>query len=231
MFKKLRNLGIALLVLMPALSYAQTKSAFTGDKAKFSEELKSFMGPNLNDVQKAVLQSFIVKWDSSKFSDGNMISIIDVSSQLSSRTMRPVPHFNDFLRTLNYFADYETNSKNLEKWMAGLSELAFNPRFTNDKIDLFLRNTGSMIIENVLYESGSAKWKVKNTKLEFLHDTVFYIGIKNATLTCYSQKDSTEIYNVNGSYFPEYLTFKGNKGTVTWEKAGYSPKDVYAEIS
>ena len=78
-----------------------------------------------------------------------------------------------------------------------------------------------MIKENVLSETGSVKWKVKSSKLKFEHDTVFYVVISDATLTCYSQKDSTEIYNVSGVYYPEIQLFRGSKGIVTWEKAGY----------
>lgn len=231
MLKKLIILGLILQVLVPVTIFCQTRSAFSGDPEKYKEELRSYMGPNLNPEQVANLESFIVKWDSSFFNKENKTRIIDVSSQLTSRSMRPVPQFNDFLRTLNYFVESSSVSSYFESWITGLSELAFNPAFTNDKIDMFLKNTGSMLRNNMLYESVSVKWKVKNNKLEFLHDTVFYIGIKNATLTCYSQQDSTEIYNVSGAYYPEFQVFKGTKGTVTWEKAGYDRKDVHAEIA
>ena len=106
----------------------------------------------------------------------------------------------------------------------------FNPRFTNNNIDLFLKNTASMIKDNVIYESGSVKWKVKNSTLNFLHDTVFYVAVTDATLTCYAQNDSTEIYNVTGKYYPEFQLLKGSKGIVTWEKAGYPRTDVFAEL-
>jgi P pilus assembly chaperone PapD len=53
-----------------------------------------------------------------------------------------------------------------------------------------------MVKDNVLSESGSIKWKVKNNTLKFLYDTAVYVTISNATLTCYTQKDSTELYNV-----------------------------------
>ena len=88
-----------------------------------------------------------------------------------------------------------------------------------------------MARENVLFESASVKWKVKNNKLNFSHDTTIYVTVKDATLTCYSQKDSTEIYNVTGTYYPEFQQFIGTKGIVTWEKAGYSRKDVFAELT
>jgi hypothetical protein len=219
----------ALQLLLP-IAYSQTRSAFTGDEKKYKTELLAFMGPNLNPEQTANLQAFFVKWDSAVYSRETMVKIIDISSQLSSRYMRPVPHFDSFLRTLNYFIDYKKENSFLATWLTGLSEFAFSPRYTNDNIFQFLRNTGSMIKDNVLYETGAVKWKVKNNQLKFLHDTVFYIGIENATLTCFSQKDSTEIYNVTGNYYPEFLRFHGKKGLVTWEKAGYERNDVSASI-
>ena len=145
--------------------------------------------------------------------------------------MRPAPHFNDFLVTLNYLIDYNRDITFANTWLKGVSEIAFSQKFTNDNIDKYFRSCSSMIKENVLFESGSVKWKVKNNTLNFLHDTAIYVTISNATLTCYSQKDSTEIYNVTGAYFPETQQFKGTKGVVTWEKAGYSRKDVFAELT
>ncbi len=62
--------------------------------------------------------------------------------------------------------------------------------------------------------------------------TLYFIFIiTDATLTCYSQKDSTEIYNASGAYYPELQIFKGKKGIVTWEKAGYAKDEVFATLT
>ena len=231
MSKKSIILTLLLFLITHCILLSQGKSAFSGDATKFRTELTSYMGPNLNPEQLANMNRFIARWDSTAFSKENMVRIHDVSSQLSSRLMRPVPHFNDFLTTLNYFIDYKRDATFLTNWLTGLSKLAFNPRFTNDNIDKYFKNSGSMIRDNILFESGSVKWKVKNNTLKFLYDTVFYIAVSNATLTCYSKKDSTELFNVTGRYYPEIQEFRGTKGTVTWEKAGYSAKDVFAELT
>ncbi len=226
---------LILLVLLQIFfwtsSFAQTKSAFSGDQAKFTSELRTFMGPNLNEVQIANLDAFALKWDSAAFNPEVMTRIIDISSQLTSRLMRPVPHFDSYITTLNQFAELKRDAEDFRNWLDGLSEITFNPRYTNDKIYAFLKNTASTIKDNVLFESSSLKWKVKNYDLRFYHDTAFYIEVRNAVLTCYSQKDSTEIYDVSGVFFPESQIFSGQKGTITWEKAGYARIDVYAEIT
>src|SRR5450759_1400288 len=231
MSKKLAILIQLIFLVSTGILHSQAKSAFSGDPAKFRTELTSFMGPNLNADQLANLNTFLSRWDSSAFSSYIMNKIINVSVQLSSRQMRPVPHFNDFLLTLNYFIEYKRDVSFFTNWFKGLSEIAFSQTFTNDNIDRYFKNSGLMVKENVLFESGSVKWKVKNNTLKFLHDTAIYVTVSNATLTCYSQKDSTELYNVTGSYYPETQQFIGTKGVVTWEKAGYPRNEVFAELT
>jgi hypothetical protein len=230
MLKKLVIVFLAVQAFFPAILFPQGKSTFSGDPAKFREELTAFMGPNLNDEQKSNLGTFLASWDSAAFSKDNMTGIIDLASQFSGKGMRPVPHFNDLLMTLNTIIDKKSGDKFLAGWLAGLSDLAFNPRYPMENIDRYIRNTKIMIRDNVLSESPAIRWKVKNSQLEFLHDTVFLVKIKDATLTCYSQKDSTEIYNATGTYYPDIQLFHGIKGKVTWEKAGYPATEVYAEM-
>ncbi len=215
---------------MPFKLNSQAKSPFSGDPLKFRSELTTLMGPNLNDLQKANLNSFLVKWDSSAFSEDNMYRIIDISGQFTGRAMRPVPHFHDLLITLNIFTETKKEKELLTSWLTGLSEIVFNPRITTDNIDKYIRNTGLMLKNNILYESASLRWKVKGSPLTFIHDTVFKVIVSDATLTCYSQKDSTEIYSASGVYYPEIQQFHGTKGIVTWEKAGYPKDEVFAEM-
>jgi len=231
MIRKLVILSLLLMLATHSVLHSQGRSAFSGDVAKFKEELTRFMGPNLKADQKETLNKFFVRCDSAAFSNETMFKIIDISSQLSSRAMRAVPHFYDFILTINSFIEYKRDAEFINDWLTGLSEIAFSPRSSNDNIDRYFKNTMSMIKDNILYESGSIKWKVKNNTLEFLHDTAFTVIVSDATLTCYIQNDSTEIYNVSGTYYPEIQLFRGTKGIITWEKAGYSREDVFAELT
>lgn len=229
--KRLIILCFAFLLIVSGKLGAQVKSPFSGDFTKFRTELTTFMGPNLNDEQKNSLQSFLTKWDSTSYKQEDKTRIIDIISQLYGRFMRPVPNFNNFIVTLNKFVDWKTEPGFLTSWLTGLSEIVFDPRYPTENIDRYIRNTGLMITDNVISEVSGMRWKVKNTKLTFLHDTVFKAIINDATLTCYSQKDSTEIYNVSGVYYPEFQQFHGTKGIVTWEKAGFPRDEVFAEFS
>ena len=209
----------------------QTKIVFTGDPAKLRSELTLFMGPNLNDGQKASLNRFLTLSDSSFFNQKNMTSITDVLSQMAGRSLRPVPHFNNFISALNEFAAIKTDQAIIGDWLTGTSEMIFNPRINSDNIDRYIRNTGQMIRNNTLYQSTSVTWKVKESKLKFVHDTVFKVIITDATLSCRSSRDSTEIYDVDGIYYPELQVFHGTSGIITFEKAGYAKEDVFARAA
>ena len=204
MLKKYTLLFLVFLVFSGGDLLAQVKSPFSGDFSEFRTELTSFMGPNLNDEQKASLEAFLVKWDSTVYNKENKVKIIDIISQLYGRFMRPVPHFNNFVITLNKFIEWKTDPKFLSNWLTGLSEIVFDPRYPSENIDRYIKNTGLMITDNIISDISGMQWKVKNSKLSFLHDTVFKAIINNATLTCYSQKDSSEIDNVSGPYYSEF---------------------------
>ncbi|MDP4272967.1 MAG: hypothetical protein Q8907_01685, partial [Bacteroidota bacterium] len=50
-------------------------------------------------------------------------------------------------------------------------------------------------------------------------------------LTCKVFKDSIIISNTNGIYYPMENIWTGNKGKVSWERAGMNPANVYAEFN
>lgn len=82
MIKKLFVLIITLLLLRPAETLSQVKPVFSGDKSLFSEELIPFMGPNLSEAQKQILNSFVAAWDSSEFKVENTSLILSLSKSL-----------------------------------------------------------------------------------------------------------------------------------------------------
>ena len=139
MSKKDIILVLFLMIVSPCIIKSQGRSAFSGDISKFREELSTFMGPNLNTQQSTNLNTFLTRWDSAAFSNENMVNIINISNQLSGRVMRPATHFNDYLLTLNYFIEYNRDPEFITDWLAGVSKIASNQRFTNDNIDLYFK--------------------------------------------------------------------------------------------
>jgi len=230
MVKKL--LLIILLSGLPSfLLFSQVKTAFSGEYSKYREELNLYMGINLNPDQKELVNSFLIKWDSSGFSNANMAKIIDLSNLLAKRKFRPVPHFTDFIKSLTEFSATKKSPDFFSSYLSGLSKMVIKPEINNENIDRFIKSISSLLRDNIMFITNALRWKIKSENLKFSYDSSLKVSLSNATITCYSQKDSTEIYKVVGVYYPEFLSFKGTSGIVTWEKAGYSRDEVYAEMS
>ncbi|MDP4223487.1 MAG: hypothetical protein Q8868_09255 [Bacteroidota bacterium] len=230
MIRKLIILNIWLLITSAGCLFSQVKPVFSGDPEKFKDELASFMGPNLTEEQKTILNSFTAKWDSSAISRENKSKILDLSNQLTGRQMRAGTQFTRFLNVINVLVD-QNKSEILNYWLSGLSEILFDRTYPNDAIVKHLDNMNSLVRGNTINNPPSVKWKIKNAVPVFEHDTTFRASVKNATLTCYSQRDSTEIYNVSGYFSPDLQIFHGTKGRVTWEKAGFAKEDVFADLT
>lgn len=223
-------LSFLLLIFICSDLFSQAKSVFSGEFSKFREELTAFLGPNLNPVQTELKNSFLVRWDSSGFSRETMTKITDLSNQMTKRYMRPVPHFTDWLKALTDFSISGKQADFLKSFLASMDKMLMSKETSNDFIDRFLKNMSTFMKDWVIYNVGSVKWKVKNENLKFGFDTAFKITMTNVTLTCYAAKDSTEIYKASGIYYPEKLNFQGTSGRITWEKAGFSREDVFADF-
>ena len=211
-------------------SAGQVNNQFSGDADKFKSELIAFFGTNVSEPQKAELDRFLNLWDSTGFSPLLKERIINAGSQLRGRRFRPAPAFLSYLRAISSFVVAGQQEDKTLTWLSGLSEAVFNPRFSNTAIEKFIEVSGRLVQDNTLYAAGSIKWKLKGGRTDYLRDTIFKVSITDATLTCFQGRDSTDIYDFSGTYFPEEFRLHCQKGLVTWEKAGYDREKVRASV-
>ncbi len=204
---------------------------FSGDTAKFTAEMTAFMGTLVSKPERAEVDLFNSFYDSTCFERQVKDRIINVASQLRSRRISQIPGFVSYMRTLTDFIETQQGQDEIIAWLEGLSEMAFDPRFTNASVEKFIEVTGLLLVDNTIYSAGSVKWKTKDGKVEFVRDTVLKIDIRAVTLKAFLGKDSTEIYDFTGTYYPDLFLLHCKEGKVTWEKAGYDPSAVYANVS
>lgn len=229
----MRKIIITILVaaaVAPALS-AQVQQQFSGDTAMFTTELTAFMGTLVNKPEKAEVDLFNRLYDSTVFSRPVKDQIINVASQLRGRRVSQVPGFIHFVRTLTDFVEAEQKQDEVNVWLIGLSEMAFDPRFSNASLVKFIEVTGLLLVDNTIFSAGTVRWKATDGKVEFVRDTVLKIDIEAVTLTAYLGRDSTQILNFTGTYYPDVFRLHCKEGVVTWKKAGYDPSKVFARVS
>ncbi|MRR20330.1 hypothetical protein EG827_09080 [bacterium] len=218
-------------VTLSATLRGQVPAQFSGETAKFTEELTAFMGTLVNKPEKAEIDLFNSYYDSTLFDLRVKDRIVNVASQLRGRRLSQIPGFIFFARTLNSFVNTKQGQEEISAWLDGLSEMAFDPRFSNASVEKFIEVTGLLLVDNTIYSAGSVRWKTRDGTVEFVRDTVLKIEIKAVTLQAFLGKDSTEIYDFTGIYYPDIFKLHCQKGKVTWEKAGYDPSAVFATVS
>jgi hypothetical protein len=204
---------------------------FSGDTTKFTSELTVFMGTLVSKPEKVELDLFNAFYDSTCYSPDVKYRIINVASQLQDRKLSRAPGFLLYMRTLTDFIKTGQKHNEISAWLDGLSEMAFDPRFSNTSVEKFIEVTGRLLIDNTIFSAGSVKWKAREGNVEFVRDTVLKIEIRDVILTAYLGKDSTNIYEFTGTYFPDIFLLHCKEGKVTWEKAGYDPSKVFARVS
>ena len=220
---------VAALLLVNARGQEQMQ--FSGDTAKFTAELKTYLGTLVSKTQIEEIDHFCSLYDSTFYSPEVKSTIINVASQLRGRRLSQVPGFIFYMRTLTDFIATNQGQDEIKAWLSGLSETAFDPRFSNSSVEKFIEVTGLMLVDNTIYSAGSVKWKTREGKVEFIRDTVLKVDIEAVTLIAYLGKDSTAIYDFSGTYYPDLFILHCRNGRVTWEKAGYDPALVYATVS
>jgi hypothetical protein len=112
----------------------------------------------VSKTDKDEVDLFNAIYDSTAFSKPVKYRIINVASQLRGRRLSQSPGFIFFVRTLTEFINTKQGQEEIEVWLTGLSEMAFNPRFSNSSVEKFIEVTGLLLRDNTIYSAGSVRW-------------------------------------------------------------------------
>ena len=139
------------------------------------------------------------------------------------------PDFDNYVQAFILFPTSQKSESELLAW----NEIVI--RIYSDKK---LKKIGSEFVEScsglfrnlTFFKTESVVWKTDNSNYNFVFDSLPRIEFSSLNLKCFSRGDSTAIYETSGNYFPTLEKFYGNRGKVTWQRAGYDPNKTYAAI-
>ena len=211
--------------------HSQVIDEFPTDSAKFVETYKEYMEGKISEENKSILQNFIQHWETGKFKPYVRDSIIFIANQLLVTNGKREPHFTKmmsfFIKTDSvlfedkYFIPFMKSVRYTATWskrrLSGLINLM---EFTNE----FLENSG-------LHVSRTRSWYALSQDHKFIFDTTLKVIYTNTDIKCKFRDDSIHIYNTSGTYYPFRVHWTGKNGIVTWERAGYSKDNIYAELN
>jgi hypothetical protein len=218
-----------LVLLFPFSLIAQQFKQFT-DVKKYPDEVFKFFGSNITDESHDVVDELALKWDTLGFTNDQKTRIVEVSNLLLQKKARPEPHFSAYLSTILLFRNKSHDTESYENWEKGLIAYAQDPKVSLTLIQKFFSTTDSLLIGNVLSRNSVIRWYADNKNFKFQYDNKLVVKFDQLNLTCQSRTDSIQIIETKGLLDPFNLRWEGRGGRITWERAGYSNTDVFAEL-
>lgn len=218
-----------MLLLIVANTFSQTKiKHFSSDSTLFFEEMESYLTYSRAADGKAVMDDFSWNWFGG-FSDNEREIVYKTANVMLKKRKRGFPDFRNYLYAIsNFVNDKNQTEQTFEEWNNIVIRLAkgkSKKQFTD-----YLKSCNDLFEEKLMYKSAANSWAANNQNYKFGFDSLPTIEFEALTLTCYSKGDSSVIYNTKGIYYPTIAKWVGVGGKITWERAGFNPDSVYAEI-
>jgi len=223
-------ISLILILAGSGLSGQEVFRRFSTDLENYPGELVGFMGTTDQEIQPLIIKTFIENWNAGVMLDTTKAQLIAISNTMLDKNARPRPHFTTFLQVINAFTLYEGPAENYLNWLRSMLHLTASRDFTLPEIDDYLLFTLKLLNAGILYESNSTRWTSSNPDFQLIFDDSVNVVVGPTDLTCNAVRDSILVYETGGFYNPLSHHWRGTGGKVTWERAGYSPDQVYAEL-
>jgi hypothetical protein len=211
-------------------AFAQQIREFSSDTSEFIVQFETFM-EDAKEENEELINRFITVWVYDSIAYEEKLEIIEASNHMLRRRARPEPVFVDYLDLLFMEMDPELSSRNLDKWFESYNSLVAGSEVSFNEIRRAMNFVLEIVRDSSLYNLAGTHWKVSHDQYRFdIINNLPVVHFENVDLRCYSNKDTLKIYGTSGYYNLINLRWKGEKGRVTWERAGFDPSEVYADL-
>jgi len=219
-----------LALFIPQVSHAQIVEEFPTDSAKYAETLTDFLEKRIKESNEPLVEKFITYWSNGSFSPQKRDSIVAVSNLLLNNRAKREPHFTDMMDFFMELNDTKFDSIYFDTWMKGFRHVISSKRSKLRKTMDYMNFTLGLAEKQALHLSNTRSWYSNNDNYNFVFDTTLKVAFTNTSLKCKFREDSIRIKNTRGTFYPFSKKWKGKNGKVTWERAGYNPDNIYAEL-
>ena len=200
------------------------------------EKMLSFLTKLFDDLKKDSGKEIIQKTLAPMWLEGNVYSeteklkfreTLDLFVESKSKVF---PDFENYINAFILFPLSEKTETELLAWNDIILKI-YNDKKLKKFGSEYVESSIGLFKDHTFYKTEWIAWKTDNTNYIFAFDSLPRIEFPSLNLKCYSKGDSTVIYETSGNYFPTLEKFIGNKGKVTWQRAGYDPNKTYATFN
>jgi hypothetical protein len=229
-----RVLLIFFLICISFLSgvNAQEIKVFSSDSVEFLQELNTLfqkVGDNDAKDAKEILAAFSFDWNSGLLKEDQRQLVNKTCNKLLERKLKMVPYFTNYLSNVALLIRRNFDQKNFEAFHKGV-EFYLGVKKTIP-LSGYLEGSRELLESYTLFSSYTSTWKVRQAQFSFSFDTIPVVVFSSGNLVCLLKKDSANIFQTRGRFYPAIDRWKGNGGIVYWDRAALSRDDAYAELS
>lgn len=224
----MQKLLVTLIFLFTgAAVFAQMPKAFTENKQVYLEELTKMFEANSQPSKLTdIFQTFAVKWKTMGPEDEKFV--YQVSNLMLKKSIKTDPGFYQFLSTVYYFNNEAEGAANYEKWKQ-IIKLTAESR-SKIVLERYIDAVYLLMRDKTIYQSASVTWAASLPNFELQNDSLPSIIFKDITLSGKTKGDFTNIQGTSGIYYPSTYQWIGEKGNITWERAGLNPAANFASF-
>ncbi|NOQ24577.1 MAG: hypothetical protein GQ564_04370 [Bacteroidales bacterium] len=227
----LKGLFFTVLSLFTLTISAQNLKEFQKDSTLFIEEFEQFVNRNLLEQEEDSLDAFIERWNIGYFSNDIKDRFIDVCNLMLKNKASRDPFFTKYFDIVMTFYRSEEALKHYDNWEKGIYFIFETEKYPLRVISSYFKNTKSLIEENIIFSTYSTNWYTSSNDFEIKVDKELKIVFKKTNLTGKIKKDSIDIFETSGEFYPTTKQWHGTSGFVTWERADYETNNVKADLN
>lgn len=223
---------IACIVVATIPAYSQVRQFSDNNEAFFNELNELFRASSrASDLRRfhRDLQRF---WNSGAIPADEQRKIIETSNHLLRKHGRAYPHFYHYYTAIQLFFQKDHPLPSYHQFDKALRHLIEQGRM--QRVDDFLVSAINLLENNELNVSSSAAWRVARLRTfsyQFNEQTgEVRISFPPTDLVCRSADNEFIIYQAAGYYLPFEKEWIGERGRVSWERAGFNSEVVFAEL-
>lgn len=230
--KWIKHITVITSLLISCIASSQRIDKFTREPEKFLNELSGLF----NDVKKGTGKEFIEKqfgpvwFPNSVYTVQQQEMIYETFDLFLKNKNKVYPDIENYVLALIAFPKSGKNDADFLEWQTVLAKMLADKK-VRKYVPEFVESSAGLFSERTFFQSEAVRWQVSSPGYRFVYDSIPRIEFSATDLKCYSKGDSSVIYATSGQYYPTLERFIGDKGRITWKRAGFDPEKTYAEFN
>jgi len=217
------------LLFIQQFSNAQILKKFSDKPDEYFSQLDEYMNRTKRKDCAQAYKNFEKLTDDLIISEAQLQAIINTGNKMLYRRMVAYPYFVNYFNTLSEIITSDSSKFTFDEWNKLVDTILVTTRKSKHiKFNAFLDFTNALNNKNAIYASRARIWKANANNLNIVFDNdKLKIDLDNVNLTAITNGDTLTIYDTKGIIYPLEGIWQGEKGKVTWERAGLGPNDAY----